>query len=72
MSRMQKRLLCRAYRRHPNMRPVGYRPSYEQCFTKTEYGMILWYDTPDRGTHLVLGGALSALTIRPIPPLKVA
>ena len=55
MSQLYKKLMCRAYRRHPDFRPVGGRMQFSQCFTETEVGTILWYDTPDNSTHIVLG-----------------
>ena len=54
MSRIEKKLLCKAYRRHPNMCPVGGRTHFADGVTETVIGIILWYDTPDHSTHIVM------------------
>ncbi len=54
MSRKQKHMICRAYRRHNEFRPVGGRASFSECFTIDERAVILWYDTPDRSTHVIV------------------
>ena len=52
MSPIQKKMITRAYRRHPDFRPVGGRSTFRQCFTECEVGVVFWYDTPDRSTHV--------------------
>ena len=56
---LKRRLVEQARKMHGTIFPCGLRTSLEECFTLLDDMMMLWYNTQDRSTHVVVARAKS-------------
>jgi len=62
MTDLTAALLAEARRRHPVILPCATRKSLEDCVVDHgEYGVFLYYNTPDGNTHCIRAAALPSL-----------
>jgi hypothetical protein len=54
MSKKQRRMICRAQKKHGRICPCGTLPMLSQCFSKVGERMVFWYNDENGNTHVVV------------------
>jgi len=52
---LMKTMIRKAKQRHARIFPCGIKSRIEDCFTVFEDHLVLWYNTMDKNTHILIG-----------------
>lgn len=53
MGHLEKYLIKEATRKHKKIFPCAHKKDLNDCFTKDEGRLMLWFNTEDQSTHVV-------------------
>jgi hypothetical protein len=53
MKRLEQRMILKAKQEFKRISPCAHRRTFEECFTRDEFNIYLWFNTEDESTHVV-------------------
>ncbi len=54
MNEIKKTMISEAAQKHTSIYPCGNYLNLEDCFTTYEDQLMLWYNTEDKSTHVII------------------
>jgi transposase len=56
MGHLERQLIDKATRKHKKIYPCAHKGNIDECFTRDEGRLMLWFNTEDQSTHVVTTG----------------
>jgi hypothetical protein len=53
MGHLEKQLIDKATRKHKKIYPCAHKENIDDCFTRDDGRLMLWFNTEDQSTHVV-------------------
>lgn len=57
MGHLEKQLIDKATRKHKKIFPCAHKENIDDCFTRDDGRLMLWFNTEDQSTHVVTTSA---------------
>jgi hypothetical protein len=53
MNELKRKMIRKALRQYRRIYPCGSKRTFSECFTQVDDGLVFWFNTEDRSTHLL-------------------
>jgi hypothetical protein len=53
MNALKRKMIRKAVQQYKRIYPCGSKQHFSECFTMVDDGIVFWFNTEDRSTHLL-------------------